>query len=205
MVHAIEQLKVGVLALQGDFEMHRRQIALLGAEPHLVKLPDHLTDLDALIIPGGESTTMDKLMDRFALRKPLLEFGARKPIWGTCAGMIMLSSEVIDNQAGIKPLALMDMSVLRNGYGRQVFSFEEKVTADLDGTATELTATFIRAPRLTRLGDRLTPLAEYAGSPVLVASERHLASSFHSELDDDTRLLEFFLTHFALKSGSQSV
>lgn len=205
MSRDIQQLKIGVLALQGDFEMHRRQIILLGAEPHLVKLPGQLDDIDALIIPGGESTTMDTLIDRFKMRQPLLDFGANKPIWGTCAGMIMLSSEIEDNQAEVEPLALMDMSVLRNGYGRQVFSFEEKIKADLGGRSTELTATFIRAPRLTRIGNSLTALAEYSGSPVLVASERHLASSFHSELDDDTRLLRFFLTHFALKQGSSSV
>jgi 5'-phosphate synthase pdxT subunit len=170
----------------------------------LVKLPAQLDAIDALIIPGGESTTMNYLIDRFGLREPLLAFGAHHSIWGTCAGMIMVSSEIEDNQALIRPLALMDISVVRNGYGRQVHSFEATVAADLGEQPENLTATFIRAPRATRLGAGISVLARHESVPVLLRSSRHLVSSFHSELGDDTRLLEFFLTHFAFDRCSDT-
>ncbi|MDH3892763.1 MAG: pyridoxal 5'-phosphate synthase glutaminase subunit PdxT [candidate division Zixibacteria bacterium] len=191
-----KQPQIGVLALQGDFERHEHQLTLAGAEAVQVRLPSELEPLDGLIIPGGESTTMSYLIDRFAMRAPLVEFGRKRPVWGTCAGMIMLAAKIEDNQAGLKPFGLLDIDVVRNGYGRQVFSFTDHIEASLNGGCMRLEATFIRAPRITRLGAQIKTLAVYQDTPVLVAQGRILASSFHTELDNDLRLLEYFLTHF---------
>ncbi|MFH1373810.1 MAG: pyridoxal 5'-phosphate synthase glutaminase subunit PdxT [bacterium] len=189
-------MHIGVLAVQGDFACHCRQLELLGARPAEVRLPEELDGLDGLIIPGGESTTMCMLIDRFHLRRPLLEFGKSKPVWGTCAGMIMLAKKVVDNQAGIEPLGLLDIDIVRTGYGRQVSSFEEKLPVDFGSEQVILSASFIRAPRVTRCGPEVSSLAALKGDPVLLAESRALVSSFHTELDDDTTLLEYFLTHF---------
>ena len=191
-----KQLQIGVLALQGDFERYEHQLTLAGAQAVQVRLPKQLDALDGLIIPGGESTTMSYLIDRFAMREPLLEYSQERPIWGTCAGMILLATRIEDNQAGVQPFGLLDIDVVRNGYGRQVFSFTDQIEASLNGACTQLEATFIRAPRITRLGKKVKTLAMYQETPVLVAQGRILAGSFHTELDNDLRLLEFFLTHF---------
>ena len=184
---------IGILALQGDYARHQHSLDLLGAQSTLVRLPTDLIELDALIIPGGESTTMDIVIDRFELREPLIEFGRSKPVFGTCAGMIMLSTEIENNISNVTPLGLMDMTVGRNGYGRQVHSFEADVDADLAGEHCGLTATFIRSPRVTHLGSEVEVLATYENNPVLVRQNNLLAASFHTELDDDTRLLAYFL------------
>jgi 5'-phosphate synthase pdxT subunit len=189
-------LKVGVLALQGDFQRHCYQLGLLGIKAVEVRLPRDLDSLDALIVPGGESTTMSTLIDRFDLRKPLSEFGQAKPVWGTCAGMVMLAKNIENNQASVRTLGMVDIDVVRNGYGRQVFSFEENITANLENGPAALRATFIRAPKVTRIGSEVTILAEYGQSPVLVSEKNILASSFHTELNDDTTLLEYFLKKF---------
>ena len=185
--------RVGVLAIQGDYARHLHQLERLGVSSSQVRLARDLDKLDALIIPGGESTTMDIVMDRFSLREPLVEFGRSRPVFGTCAGMIMLASVIRNNISNVTPLGLMDIEVDRNGYGRQVYSFEEHVSAELDGSPAELIATFIRAPRIVRLGDEVKTLATYKGDPVLVRQGRLLAASFHAELDEDTTLLEYFL------------
>jgi pyridoxal 5'-phosphate synthase pdxT subunit len=194
------QFKVGVLALQGDFEAHLRQVALIGARGVAVRLPHQLTDVSALIIPGGESTTMNLLIDRFALRKPLTEFGRSRPVWGTCAGMIILSKTIDDNQSGITPLGLLDISVRRNGYGRQLFSFVEAVRIRINEVEMTTNASFIRAPLITRYGQGVQILASYQGNPILVRERNVLASSFHTELWDDTTLLRQFLSNFLLGS-----
>jgi 5'-phosphate synthase pdxT subunit len=191
-----DKLTIGVLALQGDFERHEHQLDLLGAHSVEVRQAAHLGDIQALIIPGGESTTMDHLLDRFELRQPLLAYAQTHAIWGTCAGMILVAHEVENNQAGVTPLDLIDIDVVRMGYGRQVFSFEEPLEAQLNGRPTSLTASFIRAPRITRVGEGVTSMASHDGTPVLVAQGHVLASSFHTELDDDTQLLRHFLDHF---------
>jgi 5'-phosphate synthase pdxT subunit len=185
--------KIGILALQGDYAAHQRSLDQLGVGSVLVKLPRDLDGLDALIIPGGESTTMDIVMDRFELREPLVAFGRSKAILGTCAGMIMLASQIENNISKVTPLGLMDIAVDRNGYGRQVHSFEASFDADLAGQQCRLTATFIRAPRVTRVGPAVTVVATYKNDPVLVRQKNLLAASFHTELDDDTSLLVFFL------------
>lgn len=188
---------VGVLALQGDYERHVHQLILVGAEPRLVRLPRDLKGLDALIIPGGETTTMDIMLDRHNLREAVTGFARNKPVWGTCAGMILLAKGIENNQSGVKPLGLMDIDVVRNGYGRQVFSFEDTIRASLGNGKINLTGTFIRAPKVTRTGPEVQVMSTFRDSPVLVRQGRYLASSFHTELDDDTTLLEYFLSEIA--------
>ena len=198
MMAALNRLHIGVLALQGDFERHVHQLRLVGAEPIEVRLPRELDRIDALIFPGGESTTMDYIIDRFHLRQPLTDFIAVKPVWGTCAGMILLSTRITDNQSKVTPFGAIDVDVIRNGYGRQVFSFEEPITACLGDDTVTLAATFIRAPRVTRLGASVEVLARYHNDPVLLRQGHVLVSSFHTELDDDTRLLKYFLEETVL-------
>jgi len=187
---------IGVLALQGDYEAHEKQLKMLGVNAVEVRLPKDLDRLDALILPGGESTTMDKLIDRFDLRQPLTDFCKSKPVWGTCAGMIMLSKKVEDNQSHITPLGILDIDVLRNGYGRQVFSFEDKVDVSIGNGTSKLAATFIRAPKVTRVGKEVKILGKFQNDPVLIVQKNILASSFHTELSEDTTLLKYFLTKF---------
>ncbi len=196
-----KETRIGVLALQGDFEKHCHQLALLGVESAPVRLPGDLERIDGMIIPGGESTTMDNLIDRFDFRKPLLRYGRSHPIWGTCAGMIILAGHLEDNWSGVQPLELTDIDIVRVGYGRQMFSFEDTLRVDLGEGEIDLPATFIRAPRITRMGDTVSCLAVYHGTPVLVSQGNLLASSFHPELDDDTRLLKYFLREFVLPRG----
>ena len=142
-----DRLHIGVLALQGDYELHERQLNLLGTKSRLVRLPSDLDGIDGLIMPGGESTTMEILIDRFKLRQPLLEFARSRPIYGTCAGMILLSQQIEDNDAGIRTLELIDIDVLRNGYGRQRYSFEKTLEMDINGQNLHIRAAFIRAPK----------------------------------------------------------
>ncbi len=189
-------LTIGILALQGDFSRHEHQVKLLGAKVLEIRLPVQLQQIDALILPGGESTTMNVLFDRFNLREPLIAFARSRPIYGTCAGMIMLAKQIDDNQAGVKTLGLLDIDVLRNGYGRQIYSFEEELPVNLNNGVRAIKATFIRAPKITRVGAGVDVMAVYKDSPVLVRQGNILAGSFHTELDDDTTLLKYFFSHF---------
>lgn len=192
MSRSVEK-KVGILAIQGDYARHQHMLDQLSVAAVEVRLESDLENLDALIIPGGESTTMDIMLDRFALREPLIQFGRSKPLFGTCAGMIMIATRIENNLSHVTPLALMDIDVDRSGYGRQVHSFEEEIGADLAGKRTKLTATFIRAPKVTRLGSQVDTLATFKGDAVLVRQGNLLAASFHTELSEDVALLEYFL------------
>ncbi len=190
-------ITVGILALQGDYEAHKKQLDSLGVKAVEVRLAGDLTNLDALIIPGGETTTMDKLIDRFDLRQPLISFCRSNPVFGTCAGLIMLSKKIEDNQSGVEPFGLIDIDVLRNGYGRQVFSFEDEINLNLGNGKSQMAATFIRAPKITRIGKGVKVLGEFKNDPVLISQNNVLASSFHAELGQDTSLLRYFLKTFA--------
>jgi 5'-phosphate synthase pdxT subunit len=172
-------MKIGVLAVQGNFREHAAMLRRLGAEPAEVRKPEQLDDLDGLIIPGGESTTFMRLMRLYGLEEAVRRF--ERPILGTCAGLIVLDNE---------HLGLLDVDVRRNAYGRQVASFE----ADLDlGDGEPLRGVFIRAPRVERAGANVEVLAEHDGEPVLLRQGRFLAATFHPELTDDTRVHELFL------------
>ncbi len=190
-------ITVGVLALQGDYEAHKKQLESLGVKAVEVRLAVDLENLDALIIPGGESTTMDILIDRFDLRGPLFDFCKSNPVFGTCAGLILLSKKIEENQSGVEPLGLIDIDVLRNGYGRQVFSFEEEINLNLGNGKSQMPATFIRAPKITRIGKGVKVLGKFKNEPVLISQNKVLASSFHAELGQDTSLLRYFLKTFA--------
>ena len=191
-------MKIGVLALQGDFECHLQQINSIGASGFEIKQPQQLEKIDGLIIPGGESSTMNILIDRFELREPLIDFVGSKPVYGTCAGMIMLAKNINDNLALVSSLKAIDIDVIRNGYGRQVFSFETPITAKFKDRQVELMVSFIRAPKISRIGQSVKVLASYENVPVLVAENKILASSFHTELTKDIVLLKYFLDNFLL-------
>lgn len=190
------KITVGVLAIQGDFARHQDHLALAGARSALVKVPGDLEKVDGLIIPGGESTTINIMFDRFDLREPLKEFGRSKPVWGTCAGLIMLSTQIEDNLSGVRPLELLDVSVIRNGYGRQVNSFCTNLEDGLNGDLSGFEAIFIRAPRISRMGESVKCLARFNDDPVLVRQGNIMASSFHTELGSDITVLNYFLSIF---------
>jgi 5'-phosphate synthase pdxT subunit len=190
-------MKVGVLALQGDFLEHAVVLRRLGAEPIEVRLPAHLDGLAGLIIPGGESTTIGKLATRYGLMEPLRQFGARHAIWGTCAGSIFLSRDAHRDQP---LLELMDITVRRNAFGRQADSFETDLTvAALEDPARPFRAVFIRAPLIESVGPNVTVLARVPapgrpdGEIVAARQDRLLATSFHPELTDDDRFHRLFL------------
>ena len=187
--------KVGVLALQGDFAAHAAALERAGAEPVLVREPEQFAALDGLILPGGESTTMLKLMRYEGLTESLAEFGRRKPLFGTCAGAILMANEV--SSPTQESLGLMDIDVERNAYGRQIDSRVAEISPEPDferRTAPgKLEAVFIRAPIIRRVGETGKVLARYQGDPVLVEQGPHLVSTFHPELTGDLRVHELFL------------
>jgi 5'-phosphate synthase pdxT subunit len=185
----VSRKKVGVLALQGDFEAHKKALERAGAEAVEVRSAQDLGNIDGLIIPGGESTTMMKLLDQEKMLEPIAEFGQRRPIFGTCAGAILLASDVsnpVQNSLG-----LMDISVQRNGYGRQLDSRIARLHPE--GFDHDLEAVFIRAPIIQRIGPDAKVLAKYQDDPVLVEQGRHMAATFHPELTDDPRVHLMFL------------
>jgi len=181
--------KIGVLALQGDFEAHERALKNAGAQAVEVRSARDLADIDGLIIPGGESTTMMKLLAEENLLEPLREFAARRPIFGTCAGAILLASEVLNPPQ--PSLALMDISVERNAYGRQLDSRIARLQPE--GFERDIEAVFIRAPIIRRVGPEAKVLARYHDDPVLVEQGRHMAATFHPELTGDSRIHLMFL------------
>ena len=179
--------RVGVLALQGDVREHLAAIRDVGADPIEVRLPRDLVDLDALILPGGESTTMRKLIDAYGLREPILSLARTgAPMLGTCAGMILLAERIADGDEPV--FGLIDLEVRRNGYGRQLDSFEADLEIPVLGEE-PLHGVFIRAPRVTDVGPHAEVLARDAdGAPVAVRQGRVLATAFHPELTADRRL-----------------
>lgn len=168
--------RIGVLALQGDFEAHRGAIERAGGEAVEVRTAEDLAEVDGLIIPGGESTTMLKLLREEHLFEPLRRFGQQKPMFGTCAGAILMASEVVNPEQ--ESLGLMDTTVERNGYGRQIDSRIAEI--EIEGKRAE--AVFIRAPVIRRVGPGAKVLATYLGGPVLIEEGRHMAATFHPEL-----------------------
>jgi len=188
-------MKIGVLALQGDFEAHGRRLIELGAEPVDVRYARQFDEIDGLILPGGESTTNLLLLDREGLWEPLSRFADAKPILGTCAGAILLAREVTNPTQ--RSLGAMDISVERNAYGRQVDSSIRRVEPDpsfCDRTRNgQLEAVFIRAPIIRAVDPQVHVLIRDGEDPVMVEQGRHLAATFHSELTSDTRVHELFL------------
>jgi 5'-phosphate synthase pdxT subunit len=175
-----DRVRIGVLAVQGNFREHATMLRRVGAEPVEVRLPEQLAGLDGLIVPGGESTAIGRLIRLYGLEEAIRRFEG--PIFGTCAGMILLDRE---------HLGLVDIEVARNAYGRQVASFEADLS--LAGEHEPLRGVFIRAPRVVEAGPGVDVLAEHAGEPVLLRQGRFLVASFHPELTDDLRVHELFV------------
>jgi len=184
-------VRIGVLALQGDFALHAKALAKCGVEAVEVRKPSELDEIDGLIIPGGESTTLLNLMDAWNFPPALEKFhSAGKPIFGTCAGLIILARDV-ENPKQFS-LGLIDVAVERNAYGRQRESFEAQGTVRLDDTPVQLEMVFIRAPRIRRIGPGVKVLAEHRGEPVMARQDRVLVATFHPELTDSTAVHQYF-------------
>ena len=183
--------KVGVLALQGDFEAHAKALERSGAEAVEVRTSRDLDGVDGLVIPGGESTTMLKLIGYNKMAEDLAEFGKRKPVFGTCAGAILLASEVCNPTQF--SFGLVDMAIERNAYGRQLDSRVVHLPVNGLGGEPEMEAVFIRAPIIRRVGEGGTVLAEYHGDPVLVDFGQYLIATFHPELTSDRRVHDLFV------------
>lgn len=180
---------VGVLALQGAFAAHARALESLGAKPVLVRTAEQLAACDALVLPGGESTTMLKLLNDEHLKTPLVEFAREKPILATCAGVILLARQV--THPAQESLNILNLTVERNGYGRQI---DSTIAALELPPGPPLEAVFIRAPVIHSTGPEVFTLATYQGHPVLVEQGRHVAATFHPELTRDPRVHQLFLS-----------
>ena len=198
-------MKIGVLSLQGDVREHARSLSDCGVHSSLVRRPSELEAVDALVIPGGESTTISKLARIFDIFQPIQErISAGMPVYGSCAGMILLADRVEDAIVGQESFGGLDVTVRRNAFGRQVDSFETDLT--FKGiTQPPIRAVFIRAPWVESVGSSVEVLAEVNGHPVAVRSDHLFATSFHPELTGDNRIHKFFIEEVcepALKSAS---
>jgi pyridoxal 5'-phosphate synthase pdxT subunit len=190
LVAESREVKIGILAVQGDFEAHAEMLKSMGVESAEVRTPADLESCDGLILPGGESTTQLQFLKEEGLEEAIRKFAAAdKAIFGTCAGAILLATEVKNPKQD--SLGLVDMSVVRNGYGRQVHSDVVSALSTLKSEPLEMV--FIRGPVIERVGPSVTVLAEYAGKPALVQKGRVMASSFHPELTEDSTVHRHFL------------
>ena len=194
-------LTIGVLALQGDFAEHEAVLRRLGVEAREVRLPSDLDGVAGLIIPGGESTTITRLMKAYGLIEPIRRFAADRPVWGTCAGMIVMAKKATDLDQ--ETLALMDIEVERNAFGRQVDSFETDIHIEgMEGAPLRLV--FIRAPVIRRVGVGVRVLAKLDGQGIVAARQGNLlATAFHPELTDDERMHRYFLSMLDGKSAKE--
>jgi 5'-phosphate synthase pdxT subunit len=186
-------LKIGVLALQGAFAKHAEVLRTLGAEVVEVRKPADLLACDALVIPGGESTTMMKQIEFIKFRDPLTAFAANKPVFGTCAGLILMSKKVIGDD--MQPFHLLDVEVERNAFGRQTESFNTDLYLQFKpGAMKKIPGIFIRAPRIRLVNKDVKVLASFEEEPVLVQQGHHLGASFHPELTPDSSIHAYFLS-----------
>ena len=182
---------VGVLALQGAYQKHIELLHSMGVTTQNVRQPQQLEGCSALIIPGGESTTISLLIQEHGLYEPIRSFAAEHPVMGVCAGMIMLANEVDD--ARVKPLGLMPFKAIRNHYGRQVHSFTAEVSLNFTDNDEPFHAHFIRAPGIENILPEIEVLARYHDEPVMISTDKHMALSFHPELTSDTRIHQHWL------------
>lgn len=181
---------VGVVAIQGDFQKHLQALAKTGVESKLVRMPEDLESIDRLILPGGESTTVGMLMQRFGLGDAIIERAkGGMPLWGTCMGMILLARDIEDREQ--YRLKLLDITVRRNAFGAQVHSFEDEIR--FSPIPTPISGVFIRAPIVSQRGHDVEVLAEYEGKVVAVRQGNVVGTSFHPELTDDMRIHEWFI------------
>jgi 5'-phosphate synthase pdxT subunit len=194
----VQVLTIGVLALQGAFASHQQRLAELGASTRQVRTPADLATVEALVMPGGESTTMSKLLVTSGLFDPIADrINGGMPVFGTCAGMILLAAEVLDGRPDQLSFGAIDITVLRNGYGRQLDSFETEIQVPSFGAdAAPFHGVFIRAPKVVRVGPDVEVLAEHEGVPVVLRQAGITVASFHPELAGDHRLHADFLNTF---------
>lgn len=186
-------MQIGVLGIQGDIQEHLRTVEKLGHKAIWIKNPEQLDNIQALIMPGGESTTMTRLMKIFSLWDKIKnKIHSGMPVFATCAGMVILS-EIIENYPHQETMGVLPVRIERNGYGRQVDSFETEIEIPYIENDRQLLAVFIRAPRIIGTHGSVDILATYKNDPVLVEYKNILAASFHPELTDDTRIHEYFL------------
>ncbi|NGX53407.1 MAG: Pyridoxal 5'-phosphate synthase subunit PdxT [Chlamydiae bacterium] len=186
MPHADRNLTIGILALQGAFARHQQIMDTLGVDTLQVRRPSELELCDGLILPGGESTTMTHLLQAEGMWPALEQFAKDKPVFGTCAGMILMTQ-----------LGLLDIAIERNGYGRQIHSFSTSLSISLSGGCKEIEALFIRAPRITKVESaKIDVLGKYQDEPVFIQQGYHLATTFHPELTDDPRVHRYFCDTF---------
>ena len=184
-------MQVGVLALQGAFAAHSECLTSIGVQSVEVRTPEQLSSVDALLMPGGESSTMSQLLESSGLFDPIsTRIADGMPVFGTCAGMILLASEILDGRSDQRSFSAIDISVRRNAFGRQVDSFEGAINSSIG----DFHGVFIRAPRIERVGDGVEVLGSINNEPVLVRQGNVLAASFHPELSNDARLHEYFVS-----------
>ncbi len=185
-------LKVGVLALQGAFAKHIKMLRSLGAEAIDVRKPQDLASCDALVIPGGESTTMMRQIQFIEMQQELKRFGKEKPVFGTCAGLILISQEILADV--MEPFGLIEVAVERNAFGRQAESFTADLNLNISSKSPHpFKAVFIRAPRIRRCSPHVKVLAQYEEEPVLVQQDKYLGATFHPELTNDPYIHDYFL------------
>lgn len=182
---------VGVLALQGDFEKHQNTLLKLGHTPLPVRTREQLEQCDGLVIPGGESTTLLKLMKKHNMWDVVIEFAQTRPVYGTCAGCILVANSIVGMQQ--ESLKLIDIAVQRNAYGRQVDSFIDDIRLQFNGKVDTVEGVFIRAPKITSMGPEVTPLAWHHQDVVLAEQGHILVGTFHPELTDDLSIHEYFI------------
>ena len=189
-------MQVGVLALQGAFAAHSDCLTSIGVQSVEVRTPGQLNSVDALLMPGGESSTMSQLLESSGLFDPIsTRIADGMPVFGTCAGMILLASEILDGRSDQRSFSAIDISVRRNAFGRQVDSFESAIKSSVG----DFQGIFIRAPRIERVGDEVEVLGSINNEPVLVRQGNVLAASFHPELSNDARLHEYFVSITAIR------
>jgi 5'-phosphate synthase pdxT subunit len=183
---------LGILGIQGDFGAHKSMAESLGVKTLIVRTPEDFEKIDGLVIPGGETTAITKLLSRYNLIKPVKKFHREgKPIFGTCAGMVLLAKK-IDNHLEQFSFGFMDISVKRNAYGRQIDSFEEDIVIPALGKK-PFHGVFIRAPKISKIGKNVESMAKHGSDHILVREGNVLAGSFHPELTEDVRIYEYFL------------
>ena len=183
-------MKIGILAFQGDFQLHQKILDEINISNVLVKDIDALNQIDALIIPGGESTVISKMINKYGFFEKLIDFAKTKSVYGTCAGAIIMSTKVNDDR--VKPLGLLDVKSIRNAWGRQVDSFTTSICLDFD-MQKPFKATFIRAPKFTSISKKNHILSHYKRNVVLLRNAKHLISSFHPEVGLDYRIHKYFI------------
>lgn len=189
----MKEFLVGVLALQGDFREHINILKKMNIKTREIKYPGQLEEIDGLIIPGGESTTINKLLNKYGFKEKLKRFAeSGNPIFGTCAGLIILACTIVDNE---KQLCLIDINIKRNAYGRQIESFEKNISLNLKQEADDrkFNSIFIRAPRIIDAGKNVKTLGNCNGEIVLARENNILVSAFHPELTNDTRIHQYFI------------